>query len=638
MGALIDLAEPFAVERRDPDPMADTWEDLTCAQATLSADIEGFSRRGCRSGLPTGRRAATDRSATMRALHTAREGLHDVSQRCRGLTKQIDLAAKLARRVVDVAVKELDARRSERWANAEINKARKTLEDARAEAVQALQRTRYFVRQADWLQERFPDAELRDVEGLVKLVDRAEIETHDWSLTPGRYVGVAAEEEDEDFDFEEALRSIHIDLKGLNEEASELAEKISRSFDRVESVMRSVVPIKDFAVGIYDGPHATPKPSSKGPIFLGIKNVTEDGRLNFAEVRHVSEAEYPRWTRRVKPQKDDIVFSYEATLHRYARIPEGFDGCLGRRMALVRPDRNKVDPRFLHYYFLSEHWRGKMDAITITGATVNRIPLTIFPETEVSFPGLNEQQKIADILSPYDDLIENNRRRIALLEEAARLLYREWFVHFRFPGHEHVKITNGFPQGWEGLPASEAFQVNPRTPRNADETIAYVPMAALLQSGMVIDRSDLEYREKSTSVRFKNEDTLFARITPCLENGKTGFVQLLASDEVACGSTEFIVLRGRHVSNVFVYLTARQPKFRENAIKSMIGSSGRQRVQPSCFDRYMVPIPPNLMAKQFAEAVEPMFEQIGRLDQQNQKLAQARELLLPRLMNGEIAV
>jgi type I restriction enzyme M protein len=94
--------------------------------------------------------------------------------------------------------------------------------------VEALRRARYFVKQADWLQERFPEARLRDVEGLVKLVSRAVIAAHDWSLTPGRYVGVAPEEVDEDFDFEEALRSIHIDLKGLNEEAAELAARIAR--------------------------------------------------------------------------------------------------------------------------------------------------------------------------------------------------------------------------------------------------------------------------------------------------------------------------------------------------------------------------------------------------------------------------
>jgi hypothetical protein len=149
------------------------------------------------------------------------------------------------------------------------------------------------------------------------------------------------------------------------------------------------VPIKDFALGIFDGPHATPKPSEQGPVFLGIKNVTEDGRLDFSEVRHVSEAEFEAWTRRVTPKQDDIVFSYEATLHRYARIPDNFLGCLGRRMALVRPNIEKVDPKFLHYYFLSPIWKAKMDAITIIGATVNRIPLTIFPNVKVDFPGLS---------------------------------------------------------------------------------------------------------------------------------------------------------------------------------------------------------------------------------------------------------
>ncbi len=230
LGALIDLAEPFATEKRDPDPMADTWEELTTAQATLSADIEEF-------GLEVAARATdwakggNGPTRDSASLHTAREGLHDSSQRCRDLTRQVDLATKLAGRVVDIAVKELDARGSELWANKDINKARKALEGARVGTIEALRRTRYFVRQADWLQERFPDAELRAVEGLVKLVDRAEIEAHDWSLTPGRYVGVAPEEDDDDFDFEEAIRSIHIDLRGLNAEATELAERIARNLE-----------------------------------------------------------------------------------------------------------------------------------------------------------------------------------------------------------------------------------------------------------------------------------------------------------------------------------------------------------------------------------------------------------------------
>ncbi len=161
-------------------------------------------------------------------------------------------------------------------------------------------------------------------------------------------------------------------------------------------------PIKNFALGIYDGPHATPKESNEGPIFLGIKNVTPEGRLDFSEIRQVSEQEFPKWTKRVTPQKDDVVFSYEATLHRYALIPEGFRGCLGRRMALVRPDQDKVVPRFLHYYFISPAWEAVIEANIISGATVDRIPIKKFQDFEVAIPSINTEHRIVSNLSAYD--------------------------------------------------------------------------------------------------------------------------------------------------------------------------------------------------------------------------------------------
>ena len=221
-----------------------------------------------------------------------------------------------------------------------------------------------------------------------------------------------------------------------------------------------VGPIKEVSLGIYDGPHATPPKADSGPIFLGIKNVTAQGRFDPSEIRHISEEHYPRWIRRVTPQANDIVFSYEATLHRYVLIPEGFRGCLGRRMALIRPDTEKVIPRFLHYYFLCDHWRSVVESNVIRGATVDRIPITRFPDFEVRIPDIGTQRRIASVLSAYDDLIENNRRRIQLLEQAARLLYKEWFVHLRFPGHEHVKIKAGVPEGWEGKPLGEVTPLN----------------------------------------------------------------------------------------------------------------------------------------------------------------------------------
>lgn len=226
LGKLADLMELFVKLKRKDDPLAAPWDELTSAQATLTADIEAFGKEAAEQGEAWGKAARGNAG-----LNAARAALHPLADRCRDLTKQIDLAVKLAGRVIHIAVKELGARDADAWNNAEVNRARKALDEARAAAVEALRQARYFVKQAGWLQERFPDAVLRDVDGLVKRVDRATIAAHDWSLTPGRYVGVAPEDTDEDFDFEEALRAIHIDLQGLNEEAVELAARIARNLE-----------------------------------------------------------------------------------------------------------------------------------------------------------------------------------------------------------------------------------------------------------------------------------------------------------------------------------------------------------------------------------------------------------------------
>ena len=228
LGKIAGLMETFATAKRKDNLLNEPWADFASAQATVAADIMAF-----------GKEAAGQDKAWVKAerdnvsLNAARAALHPLANRCRDLTKQIDLAATLAGRVIDIAVKELAAREAEAWNNAEVNKARKALDEARAAAVEALRHARYFVKQADWLQERFPDAVLSDVEGLVKRVDRATVAAHDWSLTPGRFVGVAPEETDEDFDFDEALRDNKNDLKGLNEEATELAARIAKRFEEL---------------------------------------------------------------------------------------------------------------------------------------------------------------------------------------------------------------------------------------------------------------------------------------------------------------------------------------------------------------------------------------------------------------------
>ncbi|MBT3192307.1 MAG: N-6 DNA methylase [Verrucomicrobia bacterium] len=167
---------------------------------------------------------------TLAAVKKATSGMEELASSCRDLVKDVDLLSKLAVRFLDIAEKENGARDSDAWETRTIARLKRDLNAIRVDAVDQLKTTAYFHRHAHWLLSRFPDAKLVDVPGLVKLVDRAEIEAADWSLTPGRYVGVAPPEVDEDFDFEQTMRDIHIELAGLNKEAVKLAKKIQTNF------------------------------------------------------------------------------------------------------------------------------------------------------------------------------------------------------------------------------------------------------------------------------------------------------------------------------------------------------------------------------------------------------------------------
>ena len=148
------------------------------------------------------------------------------------------------------------------------------------------------------------------------------------------------------------------------------------------------VEIRSVCEGIYDGPHATPPMSDNGAIFLGISNITADGHLDFSDIKYINEQDLPKWTKRVTPREGDIVFSYEATLNLYAMIPANFWGCLGRRMALIRPNPKKINGKYLYYYFFSEQWRSVIAENIVTGATVDRIPLIRFPQFPIYLPSL----------------------------------------------------------------------------------------------------------------------------------------------------------------------------------------------------------------------------------------------------------
>jgi type I restriction enzyme S subunit len=180
---------------------------------------------------------------------------------------------------------------------------------------------------------------------------------------------------------------------------------------------------------IFDGPHATPVTVKSGPIFLGV-GALQNGRINLGETRHVSPEDFKTWTRRVKPQQDDVVFSYETRLGEAAIIPQGFECCLGRRMGLVRARRSKLVPRFFLYFYLSPGFQQFLRSRTVNGATVDRIALKEFPSFPMILPPLREQHAIASILGGLDDMIELNRQMNETLEAMTRAIFKDWFVEF----------------------------------------------------------------------------------------------------------------------------------------------------------------------------------------------------------------
>src|SRR5438132_3897764 len=293
-------------------------------------------------------------------------------------------------------------------------------------------------------------------------------------------------------------------------------------------------------------------------------------------------------------------------------------------------------PKFT-YYFLSTLNLAHFD-VGASNPTLNRNHVHLL---SVYWPPLRTQREIAAILSAYDNLIENNTSRIAIFEEMSQSLYREWFVHFRFPGHEKKRLVEStlglIPEGWEVVKVSSAVEIDPPTKVPKDGEKPFVSMASLSNNSMLID--DIELRTGHSGSKFKNRDTLFERITPCLENSKTEYVQFLPSaDSVAFGSTEFIVLRSRTLCPEYVYLMARSNEFRDNAIKSMTGATGRQRVQVACFDKFLLTQPDNKTLAAFRNMVTPLFHNIYILAQKNANLRRTRDLLLPRLISGEVDV
>lgn len=386
---------------------------------------------------------------------------------------------------------------------------------------------------------------------------------------------------------------------------------------------------------VTDGTHDTPKRVSTGYPLIKAKEIT-GGRLDFESCDQISEEDHLAVVARSKPEFGDTLFAHiGASLGEAAFVNTSREFSI-KNVALFKPNPALIDARYLYYVISSPVFQSLAKG-TKTGSAQPFLGLSQLRGHRIQFHSeLTTQRRIARILSAYDELIENNERRIKVLEEMARALYREWFVHFRFPGHEKIRrvpsLLGDIPQGWQVKALCDCVHVNPRVnvPRKGEKP--FVPMGCLSSDSMLI--SDIESREGNSGAKFQNGDTLFARITPCLENGKTGFVQFLPDQNaVAFGSTEFIVLRSETLTPELVYCIARSDEFRGVAIKSMSGATGRQRVREQCLEEFLIAQPPRALLHSFSAIVSPSFRLIYTLHLQSHKLRRTREMLLPRLLS-----
>jgi type I restriction enzyme S subunit len=330
---------------------------------------------------------------------------------------------------------------------------------------------------------------------------------------------------------------------------------------------------------------------------------------------------------------------------------------------LLRLDEQRVNPKYIVYQIDALHMTGEISEFEHQSTGIANFQFSRFlQETFPYVDDLQSQTAIAHILGTLDEKIELNRKQNETLEAMARALFKAWFVDFEpvraklegrwqrgqslpglpahlydlFPDRLVESELGEIPEGWEIVPASRLIEFNPSEPLRKGIEAPYIEMASLPTSGSWPD--PVVPRPFGSGMRFRNGDTLLARITPCLENGKTAFVQCLPENTVGWGSTEFIVMRPKvPVPPELGYLLARHAAFREQAIRSMTGTSGRQRVQADSVAAFKISAPSNSAVwNAFSRVVAPAFRSIKTNAETIAILAQLRDTLLPKLISGEL--
>ena len=348
----------------------------------------------------------------------------------------------------------------------------------------------------------------------------------------------------------------------------------------------------------------------------------------------------------------------------------------GFRSLILRPG---FEPEFVYYWL-----KANIDELErhSSGSTFRELSGSALAQIAIQIPGKATQRAIAHILGTLDDKIELNRRMNETLEAIARATFKSWFLDFDpiidnalragnpipsrlaekaarrremlarakaegrdscFPKHIADLFPDRFvdsefgpiPAGWRVVSLPDVIDINPPRVLKKGKVAPYVDMANMPTRCHIPDT--VIERPFGSGMRFINGDTLVARITPCLENGKTAYVDFLADGQVGWGSTEYIVIRPKPpLPSEFGYCLARSTEFREFAIQSMSGTSGRQRVPPNALSRYHLAVPSEPISMRFGKIVQPLFTKAGQVARESHTLTALRDALLPKLIYGEL--
>jgi type I restriction enzyme, S subunit len=400
--------------------------------------------------------------------------------------------------------------------------------------------------------------------------------------------------------------------------------------------------LSDICLAIVDCEHKTAPKADEGWPLIRTTDIGR-GRLDLSTVQRVDASAYEEWTRRAIPQPGDLILAREAPVGNVAIVTPGLEPALGQRTVLIRPDPDKVDPDFLTYRLLGQDVQYRMQGVA-NGATVPHLNVADIRNLSLpEMPPLRVQRTIGSALAAFDDLIDNNRRRVEVIEETARLIYREWFVHFRFPGHEEVELADSdlgpIPDGWLVTALAEHVGLERESVKPAEhpeETFDHYSIPAFDAHRLPAAEPGSDI--KSSKYLIAGKRVLLSKLNPRFP--RVWRVDASRSERRSICSTEFLVLvTDQDWPASFVYAMVGDSEF-GGRLAAMAGgtSTSHQRVKPG--DVISLPIagPEASLVSRYHELAGPMLRLADNLTRQSEVLRETRDLLLPRLVSGELDV